>query len=105
MTSFGGLTVSLMSDYYFREDGRHRIIPGFLRLFSHGEDIAAVRCELSAEEKVHEVDLTNNIDEVQELTEEESEGVAVVVVPGVGEVVDQNLDSVMLYILLNNWQI
>ena len=76
-----------------------------MRKLRHGKDIATIRCELSSEEKVHEVDLTNNIDEVEELTEEESEGVAVIVVSGVGEVVNQNLDSVMLDILLNNGQI
>ena len=94
-----------LSISYFREDGRHRIIPVFLRLLRHGQYIAPIRCELSTEEKVHEVDLTNNINEVEEFTEEESEGVAVMVVPRVSEVVDQNLDPVMLYILLNDWQI
>ena len=76
-----------------------------MRKLGHGQDIATIRCELSAKKKVHEVDLTNHIDEVEKFTKEESESVAVMVVPGVAEVVDENLDPVLLYILLNNWQI
>ena len=76
-----------------------------MRKLRHGQDIATIRCELSTEEEVHKVDLANNINEVEEFTEEESEGVAVMVVPGVGEVVDQNLDPVQFRVLLNNWQI
>ena len=90
---------------YFWKDGRHWVIPILLWLFRHGQDIATIRCELSTEEEVHKVDLANNINEVEEFTEEESEGVAVMVVSGVGEVVDQNLDPVQFRVLLNNWQI
>ena len=66
---------------------------------------STIRGEFSSEEKVREVDLTNHINEVEEFTEEESEGVAVMVVPGVSEIVDEDLDPVQFRVLLNNWQI
>ena len=76
-----------------------------MRKLGHGQDITTIRCELSAEEEVHEVYLTNHIYEVEKFTEEESKSVAVMVVPGVAEVVDENLDPVKFRVPLNNWQI
>ena len=57
------------------EDSGHRIFSLFRGLFGHGEDVGAVLGELAAEEEVHEVDLTDDVDQVEELAQEELHGV------------------------------
>ena len=44
--------------------------------------LAAVCCELSIKEEVHEVDLEEHVDEVEELAGKEAEGIEVVILPG-----------------------
>ncbi len=39
--------------------------------FRHGDDVAAVRGELAAQKQVQEVDLTDDVDEVEHLAQEE----------------------------------
>ena len=43
--------------------------------------LAAVCCELAVKEEVHEVDLEENVDEVEELASKEAEGIEVVILP------------------------
>lgn len=57
------------------EDPGHRVLPVFGFLFGHGQDVGAVLGELAAEEEVHEVDLADDVDQVQELAKDEFHGV------------------------------
>lgn len=73
----------------FGKDSCHRILTIFRFLFGHGQNIGAVFGELAAEEEVHEVDLSDDVDQVEELAEEELHRVELVVVPVDREVVDE----------------
>ncbi len=58
------------------EDLRHRVVPLLRRQLRLRQDPGAVLGELAAEEEVHKVDLADNVDEVQQLTQEEPEMLA-----------------------------
>ena len=49
----------------------HRIHPGIKVLLRHSEDLSAKLGELVTEEHVREVDLHEDVDQVEELTENE----------------------------------
>ena len=66
-----------------------RTIFGFQ--FGHADDISPVGGELSAEEEIDEINLSDDVDKVQHLADEESDGVKVVIVQIGGKVVDQKL--------------
>ena len=53
------------------EDPRHRVLSVFRLLLGHGEHVCAVLRELAPEEEIHEVNLTDDVDQVQELAQEE----------------------------------
>ena len=53
----------------------HGVLSVFGFLFGHGQNVGAVLRELAAQEEVHEVDLTDDVDQVQELAKDEFHGV------------------------------
>lgn len=53
----------------------HRVGPVLRLHLRVGQDITSVGHELAAEEEVGEVDLSNDVDKVEDLAEEELEGV------------------------------
>ena len=72
---------------------------------SHRQHVAAIGGELPAEKEVHEVDLEEHVDEVEELAGEEAESVEVVAVPVLGEVVEEDLLPLLLGGLVYYWHI
>ena len=75
-----------------REHPGHGVGPVLRFHFGVGQDVAAIAHELSSEEEVSEVDLPNDVDKVEDLAEEELEGVervsAAVQPPVLDDVVD-----------------
>ena len=86
----------------FGEDPGHRIVSLLLLQLSHGENVSPIGGELSAEEKVHEENLADNIDKVEDLAEVELVGVELVVVPVGAKVLDQGFDPVGLDVGLDD---
>ena len=68
----------------------------------HRDHVAAVSRELSAEEEVHEEELQDDVDKVEELAGEEGVGVELMVVAVFEEVVDENLLPVLLLVLVHH---
>lgn len=84
----------------FGEDLGHRIHSFIGILLSEGEDLTPIGRELIAQEHVHEENLPDHIDKVEELTEEEAEGVKVVILDIGDEVVENEFLPPALVVLI-----
>ena len=71
----------------------------------HRDHVAAVSRELAAEEEVHEEELQDDVDKVEELAGEEGVGVELMVVAVFEEVVNENLFPVLLLVFVHHWHI
>ena len=61
--------------------------------------------ELSTQEKVHEVDLSDNVDKVKQFANEEFKCVEGVIVSIDSEIINQDLDSIFFGIWVDNWNV
>ena len=66
---------------YFRKDPGHWVFSVLRVLLAHGQHVRTVGGKFAAEEKVHEVNLPNDVDEIQKFAEEKLKGVSLVVFP------------------------
>lgn len=82
------------------KDLYHRIDPVLLVGLHERNDVSAVRRELTVQEPVHQVDLSDDVCEVEELAYEVLEGVGVVVREGLEEVLAQQISVGALLVLL-----
>jgi len=73
----------------FWEHPRHGIGTVFGLHFGKAQHVRAVRAELAVEEVVHEEYLSDDVDKVEELAQEEAHGVDVLRVQIGGEIVDE----------------
>lgn len=87
---------------YFGKHSRHWVFSLFRFHFSKLDHVRAVRGELSVEEEVHEVDLSNHIDEVERLADEEPPGVEVLSVNIGGEIVDEEFHPFFFALFWNH---
>ena len=71
----------------------------------YGNNVTSIGAEFSSEEKVHEEYLTNDVYEVECFAQEESQSIPLVVVLGVREIMEKVIDSVILVLCINNWEI
>ena len=85
-----------------RKDPGQRIGTLLLLEIRHRDHVAAVSRELSAEEEVHEEELQDDVDKVEELAGEEGVGVELMVVAVFEEVVNENLFPVLLLVLVHH---
>ncbi len=76
----------------------HWIGPIFILHFGIGHDLQAVAGELIAEEIVNEVDLTEDVDKVEDLAEKEADSVEAVGAPMEAPVLDDVINLSLLLI-------
>jgi hypothetical protein len=69
----------------------HGIDTVFRFHLGHANNISAVRGEFPAEEKIDEINLTDDVDKVENFADKESDSVEIVVMQVGGKVVDQEL--------------
>lgn len=86
----------------FGKDSSHRIFAFLWLQLRHGQHVGAVRREFSAEKEIHEVNLSDDVDKVENLAQEELVGVEFVVVAVDGEVFDEKLDAIPLRIRIDD---
>ena len=83
----------------------HRVESFTVWHLGDGDDVTPIRAEFSAKEKVHKEYLSNNVDKVECLAKEESEGIPLIVILGVREVIEEVIDPVILVIRVHNGEI
>lgn len=71
----------------------HGIVSFLWFHFSHTNNVSSICGKLSSKEEIDKVNLTDDINEVERLANEEADGVKVVVVDISGEIIDQQLFS------------
>ena len=71
----------------------------------HRDHVAAICCELPTKEEVHEEELEEDVDKVEELAGKEGVSVELVVVAVLKEVVDEHLLPVLLLVLVHHGDI
>ena len=71
----------------------------------HRDNVTTIRGELPAQEEVHEKELEEDVDKVEELACKECVGIELVVVAVLQEVVNQNLFPVLLLIFVDHGNI
>ena len=88
--------------FYLGKHPGHWVSSLFLLQLRHEDDVTAIRGELSPQEVVHEEQLPDDVEKVEKLAEEESEGVEAMAVSILNKVVHQHFLSVLLLIRVND---
>ena len=94
-----------ITNKHFWEDVSHRVESLTVWHLGYGNNVTSIGAKFSSEEKVHKEYLTNDVDEVECFAQEESQSVPLVVVLGVGKIMEKVIDSVILVFCIHNWEI
>lgn len=86
----------------FRKHAGHRIAALLRFHLREAQHVTAVRRELTTQEIIHEVDLHKHVDEIQRLADEEAEGIKVVTIQILGEIIQQNLLSLFFAFIVDD---
>lgn len=89
----------------FGENFGHRVFPLIRIFFSKGQDFAPIGCEFVAKKHVHEKNLSDDVDKVEEFAEKEPEGIKIVVLNIGNKVVQNELLPSTFVIFINDWAI
>ena len=78
-------------------------IHSFIRiLLSESQDLTSISCEFIAQKHIHEENLTHDIDKIEKLTEEEPEGIEIMILDIGNEVVENEFLSARLIVLVHD---
>ena len=88
---------------HFWEDVSHRVKSFTVWHLGDGNNVSSIGAKFSSKKKVHKEYLANDVDEVESLTEKESQSIPLIVVLGVRKIMKKVIDSVILVLSINNW--
>ena len=88
---------------HFRKNVSHRVESFTVWHLGDRNNVTSIGAKFSSKEKVHKEYLANDVDEVESLTEKESQSIPLIVVLGVRKIMEKMIDSVILVLSVNYW--